>query len=120
MKDKKDNCMNNQNKIENARIENIGLFYCGHGNRSFISIDLAGKGWGISLQIPLDDADKLIKMFKNEPVIKDIDTGFYLHELKGVVVRLLYDGNSFNSKVIGIGDVFAKETSDFLLCHRVI
>ena len=59
-------------------------------------------------------------MFKNEPVIKDIDTGFYLHELKGVVVRLLYDGNSFNSKVIGIGDVFAKETSDFLLCHRVI
>ena len=33
-------------RLENAKIEDIGLYYCGHGNITYVNIILGGRGGG--------------------------------------------------------------------------
>ena len=102
---------NDDIRIENARIKEIGLFYCWHVNLVQIRVELDGRGWGTSITIPFEKVGRFVKLFKDEPSI-DIEDGIFINRLKGLPVRVMFDGQSIGSRVIGIGDVLADENAE--------
>lgn len=101
-------------RLENARIEHIGLYYFGHGRELSIKAELAGRGWGCTITIPARKIGKFVEMFDDE-LDGRVEDGIFVEELKGKPVRVMYDGKDFNSKVIGIGDILCDENDILLL-----
>lgn len=99
-------------RLENAKIEDIGLYYCGHGNTTYVSIILGGRGWGASVVMPENKVGRFVKMFDDEV---DVENGVFLHELKGKPVRVMFDGKGLSSPVIGIGDILSNEDDMIML-----
>lgn len=94
-------------RLENAKIEDIGLYYLGHGNMTYIRAVLGGRGWGVAIDIPEKKVGAFINMFKDEV---DVENGLFLHELAGKPVRVMFDGPGLSASVIGIGDILSNET----------
>ena len=46
--------MENNMKTENARIQNIGLYYEGHFGNVYVKCVLDGRGWGAQIIIPME------------------------------------------------------------------
>jgi len=101
-------------RLENAKIERIGLFYFGHGRQISIQAQLDGRGWGCTVTIPQKKIGKFIEMFDDE-LDGQVEDGVYVEELKGKPVRVLFDGKSINSRVIGIGDILCNEDDIMML-----
>ena len=95
-------------RLENARIERIGLFYFGHGKQISIQVELEGRGWGSIVPIPQKKIGKFIEMFDDE-LDGQVEDGMYVEELKGKPVRVMFDGKSITSRIIGIGDILCNE-----------
>lgn len=104
---------NDDIRIENARINEIGLFYFGHGNCTQTRVELDGRGWGASITIPIEKVGRFVKLFRDEPSIADeIEDGIFINRLKGLPVRVMFDGQSIGSRIIGIGDIMADENAE--------
>lgn len=103
-------------RFENARIERIGLFYFGHGNVLSIQVELGGRGWGSTLTIPQKKIGRFVEMF-DEELDGQVEDGVYVEELKGKPVRVMFDGQSINSKIIGIGEILCNE-DDIIMLYK--
>ena len=107
--------MSESSAIENAKIEKIGLFYDGHHRKAYVRAELFGRGWGSSVQIPVDKAGKLCEMLHSE-LDSNIEDGVYIEDLAGAPVRVLLNGASVvNSSIVGIGDLLCSEDEMLML-----
>lgn len=101
-------------RLENARIEHIGLYYFGHGRELSIKAELAGRGWGSVITIPQKKIGRFVEMF-DEELDGQVEDGVYVEELKGKPVRVMFDGQSITSKIIGIGEILCNEDDIIML-----
>lgn len=100
--------------LENAKIGNIGLYYFGHGNQLSIRVELDGRGWGSTITIPQNKIGEFMEMFDNE-LDGRVEDGVYIHELSGTPVRVMFNGKSINSRIVGIGDILCNEDDIMML-----
>lgn len=104
---------NDSVRIENARINKIGLFYFGHGHVASIKAEIDGRGWGADITIPFDEIGKFMELFRDEKSISDdIEDGIYINRLNGTPVRVMFEGGRIFSHIIGIGDILADEDAE--------
>ena len=90
-------------KTENARIQDIGLYYDGHFDRLSIRCVVDGRGWGTSVYIPIAKMKKFVSLFGDSI---DLENGIYIHELENAPVKVvLNDENS----IVAIGDILSTE-----------
>lgn len=103
--------------VKNAKIEKIGLCHFGHGNRSYIEMILNTGGGGLRLTVPLSHVDEIFETFRDTlDEVGNFEDGVFLEDLKGHIVQVKYDGeDSFQSRVVAIGEPLAEEDDFFYL-----
>ena len=95
--------MEKKNKIENARIESVGLYYEGRYNCMYVKCVLDGRGWGAQVNIPMEKMKDFVEMFRESITLDD---GIFVYELENTPVTVMINDSD---KVIAIGDILSTE-----------
>ena len=95
--------MEKKNRIENARIANVGLYYNGHFNNLYIRCVLDGRGWGAEINLPIEKMKKFVKLF-SESI--DLEDGIFIYELENSPVTVMLNDSN---EVVAVGDILSSE-----------
>lgn len=95
--------MEKKNRIENARIESVGLYYEGRFNSLYVKCVLDGRGWGAQVNIPMEKMRDFVWMF-GESI--NLDDGIFVYELENTPVTVMLNDSD---EVIAIGDILSSE-----------
>ena len=90
-------------KTENARIQNIGLYYEGHFGNVYVKCVLDGRGWGAQIIIPMEKIRNFMGLFSGSYNLED---GIFLYELENAPVKVILNDSG---EVVAIGDILSTE-----------
>ena len=93
--------------LVNAKIEEAGLYYDGHGRCCSLRIVLRTRGGGASINLPVERTEEFMEMFKEE---LDLENGVFVSDLKDVPIVLKTDGkNEYAGEIKAIGNILSSE-----------
>ena len=95
--------MEKKNKIENARIESVGLYYEGHFDNLYVKCVLDGRGWGAQINIPMSKVKEFVRMFHDTINLED---GIFVYELENAPITVMLNDAH---EIVAVGDIFATE-----------